>query len=62
MPWTILYPDISSIAPFQDTLEFDLITYDVLCYVFQVEVDWERINAKVEMELQKEAERTGTKH
>eukprot|EP00794_Sanderia_malayensis_P011126 gene11126-12297_t len=27
-----------------------------------VEVDWERINAKIEMELQKEAERSGTKY
>ena len=33
----------------------------VLNIVQQVEVDWEKINAKIDMELQKEAARPGAK-
>lgn len=32
-----------------------------LCCIAQVEVDWEKINAKIDMELQKEAARPGAK-
>ena len=32
-----------------------------LCFSLQVEVDWEKINTKIDMELQKEAARPGAK-
>jgi len=37
---------------------------ELFCIMFkylQVEVDWEKINAKIDMELQKEAARPGAK-
>ena len=35
--------------------------FTFLCCIAKVEVDWEKINAKIDMELQKEAARPGAK-
>ena len=59
-PFKIINVYWQSIVAIKQKLQYVDSIFCIMFYL-QVEVDWEKINAKIDMELQKEAAKPGAK-